>query len=403
VISSRSKGYGAQLSSDNPKPHFTQSFLSLFNMSLLSAIILPLLVVQIVAAPPPPIAHPGTSILPRVSKSTEASTTGPGYTLDGNNITSQILPRDLRTFSICGADINAPPYNPWSDGEQNYFPYFFYSYRFQDQQGTRTWEWHLYAGPTGLVNHQYSSEHIYELQLITWFFDDYLVKRPEVIEASEKPDFEKRRQWLCRFHVKPKIINSKDWTTAATFDGFRTPATKLSAQLSGEPRRTEMVYLAADLNSIKGIFFGLKVPRDHNHLKDILSDLAKVSLVAQYLNHETVWKIFGHVSARMDDFYGYDVQKAVANSQWTLGRKVPWGGCYEDFESRFLWAIQRNMRKYRDNQIQRAKKEIAKREATTSSSMKWLRDTIGRYQEQGGPLSDQVFSLEKFRTARGRI
>lgn len=61
------------------------------------------------------------------------------------------------------------------------------------------------------------------------------------------------------------------------------------------------------------------------------------------------------------------------------------------------------MRKYRDNQIQRAKKEIAKREATTGSSMKWLRDTIGRYQEQGGPLSDQVFSLEKLRTARGRI
>lgn len=352
-------------------------------MPLLIAIFLPLLIARTGAAPHSlSVDH------------TNASIAEPGYPLDINNLTSPTLSAvgDVRSFSICGAEIDAPPYEPWSSGEQTYFPYFSYSYKFQDQQGEKTWKWQLWVGPTGFQNDRYSSEHIYELQLIHRFFDDYLVKSPEVVQASSETDFQRRHNWFCRYHIKPKIVNSKDWTLAKTFDGFGTPAKKLSAQLSGQPRPAEMVYLDADLNSLKGTFFGLKVPRDHNHVKDMLEDLAKVSLLAQYLNHETVWKIFGRVSARMDGFYGNDVQEAVKKSQWTLGKKVLWAESYEDFESRFLGAIQRNMRQYRDRTISRAKREIKKKEFTP-----WLRNLITKYQEPGGPLSDEVFSLEKLR------
>jgi hypothetical protein len=364
--------------------------------------LLSLLVAQIGAAPhSSPIVHPETSILPRVSEAKEASTTEPGYAPDVSSITSRILPRDFRTFDICGVDIDAPPYNPWSPGEQNYFPYFSYTYRFQDQQGTRRWDWHLQVGPTGFVGENYASEHIYELQLIKWFFNDYLVESTEVVNASPKgADYPTRYKWFCKYHIKPKIINSKDWTYARTFYPYRTPVGKLSAQLSGTPRSSEMVYLAADLNSIKGIFFGLNMPRDHNHLPDILADLAKVSLLAQYLNHETVWNIFGRVSKRMDKFYGVDVQGAVTRSEWNLGKKIPWGGCYDNFESRFLMGVQRKMRRYRDHQIRRAILEIGKQEASAGASLKWLRDMLQEYRGAKGPLSDEVFSLEKLLNAR---
>ena len=373
-------------------------------ISLLSAMLLPLLVARIGAAPhPSPIVHSRTPSFPHISNSTEASTTEPGYAVDGMNNTSRILSSNPRTFSICGADINAPPYDSWTAGAEKYRPYFDYTYRFQDQRGTRTWQWHLSSDRTGVVNHRYETEHIYELQLIGWFFDDYLLKRPEVIDASPETDPKKQYTWFCRFHVVPKIINSKDWTTANSFNPFYTPAAMLSAQLSGAAKPKELVYLVDDLNSVKAIFFGLKIPYDKNHLENILADLARVSLLAEYLNEERVWRSFGHVSKRMDKFYGSNVQTAVTKSQWTLGKKIPWEECYEDFESRFLAAIQRNMRAYRDRQINRAKEEIKKREKTTGSSMKWLLDQIKEYQEARGPLSDEVFSLQKLWAARNDI
>jgi hypothetical protein len=374
-------------------------------MFLQIAFVLPLLVVWIGAAPhSSSLVLQGTPSLPHPAEAERESATGSGHSLDGNITSPALLGLgDDRTFAICGKPINAPPYTEWSRGTHRYRPYVDYTYRFQDQQSPRTWTWQLWAGSDGVGNHKYDAEHIYELQLVHWFYDTFLVNRDEVISASQEKDFARRHTWLCKNQITPKIVNSKAWTIAHTFDDFDTPAAKLSAQLSGDLRPDEMVYLIKDINSLKRVFFALYIPRPHNHLEYMLEDLAKVSLLASYLNQEIIYTNFGRVSRRMHEFYRSDVQTAVEQGNWGFGRRLPWGAVYESFEERWLAAIQRNMRKYRDNNLELVQQAIRKRESDTGSSMQWLRDLIQQYQQRNGRLSNDVFSLNRLWKARRNV
>jgi hypothetical protein len=314
--------------------------------------------------------------------------------------------------TIHGKPFRAPHYDSWSPNGKGGFLYISYNYQGphsnvpQKDRAVEDWKWTIITSKAGCgrptdsdfttydrkpfegnkisripsqespiypppKDISYATEHVYELQQITDFFENSEHFSKDTLSQTDFQSFMVPDKLLSPTeppdppHYQERL---KDHLGEWMAKGPKAPIELLSSCLPH--KKEEFVFLESKLNGIKGVYFGRKskdmktfkfksLPSSkHDSFQKMfienldsavctLSLVAKIALVGEYLNMNEIVGIYRLVSCRIRDML-YQIGKAFFKSTESehphLKGTAAWERDYDHWEGCYLRIVQENMR-----------------------------------------------------------